>query len=101
MSALATDATPSTIQSKRVPTEYDVETEQAFGLAIITLVDDRSRRYSGFSLRGSLARAERAQDPRDPIHAAPFPAPGATPWPDRKVSVSIAGMLREMNRRTR
>lgn len=101
MSTITTDASPSTVWSKRVPTEYDVETELAFGLTIVTLVDDRSRRFSGFSVRGALARAERAQDPRDPIHAAPFPAPAATPWPDSKVPAGLPGMLRKLNRRRR
>lgn len=100
MTALATE-TPSTVWSKRVPTEYDVESEKVLGISIFTLVDDRSRRFSGFSVNGALTRAERAQDPQDPIHSAPFPSPRATPWPHRKASAGLAGMLCSLNRRRR
>lgn len=68
---------PSTLWSKAVPTEYDVRREGAR----YVLSDDRGRRFGAFTLKGAFRRAERAQDPRDPIHHEPFPHPEDTPLP--------------------
>src|SRR5699024_6703219 len=66
---------PSTVTSSRVPTEYDVES-LSFGR--VRLTDDRHRRFVGLGLKRALARAEAAQDPNDPIHHDPYPAPDRT-----------------------
>lgn len=63
------------IRSERVPTEYDIETISRAGITIVTLIDDRSRRFSGLTLASAFRRAEGAQDPEDPIHHDPYPAP--------------------------
>lgn len=80
------EALPGVIGSKRVPTEYDIETISRAGITIITLIDDRWRRFSGLSLRSALRRAEAAQDPRDPIHHRPYPDPREVSWPQAKLS---------------
>ncbi|WP_311879121.1 hypothetical protein [Microbacterium forte] len=74
------EALPGVISSKCVPTEYDIETISRAGITIITLIDDRWRRFSGLSLRSALRRAEAAQDPRDPIHHRPYPDPREVSW---------------------
>lgn len=68
---------PSTVYSKRVPTEYDIERTPVLGLVVLS--DDRGRRFSGFSLTGAFRRAEKAQDPADPIHHPPYPDPREVP----------------------
>lgn len=65
--------------SRVVPTEYDIERTPVLGLYILT--DDRGRRFSGRSLDSAFRRAERAQDPNDPIHHPPYPDPKDTPLP--------------------
>ncbi|WP_417219605.1 hypothetical protein [Arthrobacter sp.] len=67
--------TPSVINSEVVPTEYDVGRD---GRRFV-LVDDRGRRFAGLTLQRAFRHAERAQDPRDPIHHEPFPHPGDVP----------------------
>ena len=59
------------IQSKIVPTEYDVYHEN--GRYVLT--DDRGRKFKGIILAWALRRAEAAQDPSDPIHHPPYPSP--------------------------
>ena len=57
---------------------------QPFFYALVglpTLVDDRSRRFTGLTLKRAFKKAERAQDPRDPIHHPPFPDPREVPEP--------------------
>lgn len=83
--------TPSTIHSRVVPTEYDVESGR--GLRCHVLIDDRGRRFSGLTLAGALRRAERAQDPRDPIHHPPFPSPSEVPAPARRGVAAFAQRL--------
>lgn len=69
---------PSTLLSERVPTEYNVEIGPR---GLPTLVDDRSRRFTGLTLKRAFKKAERAQDPRDSIHHPPFPDPREVPEP--------------------
>lgn len=45
------------------------------------LIYDRGRRFSGLTLKSALRRAEKAQDPADPIHHPPFPSPKDMPLP--------------------
>lgn len=66
------------VTSKVVPTEYDVE-EAPFGRVV--LIDDRGRRFVSFTLQHALRKAEKAQDPRDPIHFPPYPGPKGVPLP--------------------
>jgi hypothetical protein len=62
--------------SNVVPTEYDVSTEpRRLGRSVVVLIDDRSRRFTGRTLDAAFRRAEQAQDPSDPIHHPPYPAP--------------------------
>lgn len=88
---------PGTACSKRVPTEYDVERRTVIfslpslvpslpdlpvlRLPCVVLIDDRSRRFVGFTLNSAFRRAERAQDPADPIHHPPYPNPEEVPLP--------------------
>lgn len=68
------------INSEVVPTEYDiVQTDRP--LRRVELVDDRGRCFHGLTLKQAFRRAERAQDPSDPIHHPPYPAPNDTPLP--------------------
>ena len=71
---------PSVITSKVVPTEYDVSHD---GIGFV-FSDDRGRLFRGFTFKGTFRRAERAQDPRDPIHHEPYPHPSDTPLPSRR-----------------
>lgn len=48
------------IPSQVVPTEYDMTIGPP---GIVTLTDDRGRRFSGFGRNRALAAAEDAQDP--------------------------------------
>ncbi|MFJ2662534.1 hypothetical protein [Arthrobacter koreensis] len=68
---------PGVYQSKVVPTEYDVSRN---GLTYV-LNDDRGRTFTGRTFTSALRRAERAQDPNDPIHHEPYPHPSDTPLP--------------------
>lgn len=70
---------PSIITSKVVPTEYDMECTPVFKLHV--LIDDRGRRFAGHSLQAAFRRAEKAQDPADPIHHPPYPSPREVPQP--------------------
>lgn len=72
---------PDIVRSKRVETEYDVFPTRRLGLTSITLSDDRGRRFQGLTLNRAFQRAERAQDPTDPIHHPPFPSPAEVPLP--------------------
>ncbi len=74
------DTLPGVIGSRRVPTEYDIETISRAGITIVTLIDDRWRRFSGLTLRSAYRRAEAGQDPRDPIHHRPYPDPREVSW---------------------
>lgn len=67
------------VASQVVPTEYDVERMPVIGRFVLT--DDRGRKFSGFSLSSAFRRAEKAQDPRDPIHHPPYPSPKDVPLP--------------------
>lgn len=69
---------PSIVHSERVPTEYDVV---AAPLGRIGLSDDRGRVFTGWTLRSAFRRAERAQNPLDPIHHPPFPSPSEVSTP--------------------
>lgn len=69
------------MHSEVVPTEYDVERTR---LGLHVLIDDRGRRFTGLTLKHAFHRAERAQDPSDPIHRPPFPNPKEAPWPPRR-----------------
>lgn len=71
---------PSVIWSQVVPTEYDVSRD---GLRFV-ISDDRGRRFIGLTFAGALRRAEKAQDPLDPIHHEPFPDPAMIPLPGKK-----------------
>lgn len=71
------DPLPSIVRSKVVPTEYDVTNNGR----TVTLSDDRLRSFTGITLKSALRKAERAQDPKDPIHHEPFPDPSVTPLP--------------------
>lgn len=88
--------TPSTIRSRIVPTEYDIESGR--GLRRHVLIDDRGRRFGGLTLAGARRRAERAQDPRDPIHHPPFPSPAEVPAPTRN---SMAAFPQRLTARPR
>lgn len=68
---------PSVIGSRVVPTEYDVSRDGAR----YVLSDDRGRLFRGLTFKRAFKRAERAQDPRDPIHHEPYPDPATTPLP--------------------
>lgn len=57
------------IQSKVVPTEYDVWEDGAETY----LMDDRGRRFRARTAEEAFALAETAQDPTDPIHHKPYP----------------------------
>lgn len=72
---------PETIFSERVDTEYDISTTSLLGLALVTLSDDRGREFQGVTLNQAFRRAERSQDPTDPIHHPPFPNPMEVPLP--------------------
>lgn len=81
-----TTTLPGTVQSRVVPTEYDVETDAQ---GRVVLVDDRSRRFTGSTVAAALARAERSQDPADPIHHPPYPSPAVVPAPRDLSRVSL------------
>lgn len=68
------------LTSHRVPTEYDVT--KAHGLWV--LQDDRGRTFHGLTKTAAYRKAERAQDPSDPIHHPPYPSPGDVPSPTRR-----------------
>lgn len=68
---------PGVYHSTVVPTEYDVSRD---GLKYV-LNDDRGRIFTGLTFKSALRRAERAQDPNDPIHHEPYPHPSDTPLP--------------------
>lgn len=74
---------PSIVASAVVPTEYDVTDNGR----TVTLSDDRLRSFTARTLNSALRKAERAQDPADPIHHEPFPDPTITPLPSSKKSV--------------
>lgn len=69
---------PNTKLSEVVPTEYDVEQTKR---GRVVLVDDRGRRFVALTLRGAFHKAERAQNPHDPIHHPPYPSPREVPAP--------------------
>lgn len=69
---------PNTKLSEVVPTEYDVEQTKR---GRVVLVDDRRRRFVALTLRAAFRKAERAQNPHDPIHHPPFPSPEEVPAP--------------------
>lgn len=71
------ESLPSIVRSAVVPTEYDVTNNGR----TVTLSDDRHREFTARTLNGALRKAERAQDPNDPIHHEPFPDPAQTPLP--------------------
>lgn len=77
---------PGTIHSKRVPTEYDVSRTR-YG---VVLSDDCSREYESFTLKSAFAKAERDQDPTDPIHHDPFPDPATVPVPKKRRSATLS-----------
>lgn len=87
---------PSTIRSRIVPTEYDVEAGR--GLRRHVLIDDRGRRFGGLTLAGARRRAERTQDPGDPIHHPPFPNPAEVPAPARS---GMAAFVQRLTARPR
>ena len=68
---------PSVIRSEVVPTEYDVSRD---GFRFV-FSDDRGREFTGYTFKAAFRRAERAQDPRDPIHHEPYPHPADAPFP--------------------
>lgn len=89
---------PSVLPSRVVPTEYDVTcghltfvthsliSRQKVLIPVplthrVVLTDDRGRRFSGRTLAKALVRADRAQDPTDPIHHPPYPSPEEAPLP--------------------
>lgn len=86
----------TTLRSRVVPTEYDIEhgelrmgfrmpfsgrltTIRVPGFRPVALTDDRGRRFTGLTVARAFARAERAQDPADPIHHPPYPGPKDVP----------------------
>lgn len=89
---------PGVIGSRRVPTEYDVATITRAGITIITLSDDRWRRFSGLSLASAFRRAEAAQNPADAIHREPYPDPRTVPAPPARMS-AICHLLNWVARR--
>lgn len=78
---------PSIVLSDRAPIEYNVEHQTTtvslpsmvpslsdvpvLRLPRVVLVDDRGRRFAGFTVQFAFRRAEKAQDPADPIHHPP------------------------------
>lgn len=67
----AVSDTAFTVRSAVVPTEYDVEVN---GRRVL-VSDDHGRKFTARSLKRALRKAERAQDPSDPIHYPPFGRP--------------------------
>jgi hypothetical protein len=64
------------IASRVVPTEYDVERDN---LGRHILIDDRARRFVGWSLPAAYRKAESQQNPSDPMHHEPYPDRSAEP----------------------
>jgi len=52
------------LTSNVVPTEYDVWREGIWHI----VMDDHGRTFRGLTQQSAFNRAERAQDPKDPIH---------------------------------
>lgn len=75
---------PGIYHSEVVPTEYDVSRN---GVKYV-LTDDRGRTFRGLTFNSAFRRAERAQDPLDPIHHEPYPHPSDKPLPEQKLSPS-------------
>lgn len=88
----------TTVLSRVVPTEYDIERGELRlgirnpfatrltvvripGIRPVALIDDRGRRFTGLTLAKAYARAEKAQNPADPIHHPPYPCPKDVPLP--------------------